>query len=132
MPFETFKRQRSKPGSGPEVTIQRRGTFSLNAQAYEGLGEPEAVELLYDREDRLIGVRKVSPDTRHAYAVRPLNRGRTWLFSGQAFLKWYGIESPVARRWAVTFEDGTLILDLKQPGEEAQANRAPKAASLPF
>jgi hypothetical protein len=129
MPFETFKRQRSKPGSGPEITLQRRGTFSLNAEAFEALGEPEAVELLYDRDERRIGIRKVPTDTSHAYPVRPLNRGRTYLFSGQAFTKWYDIETPVARRWPVTLEGDMLILDLNQPGVEVQSNRAQKVVS---
>jgi hypothetical protein len=124
MPFETFKRQRAKPGGGPELTIQRRGTFSLNQAAYEALGRPQVVELLYDVEERLVGIRKVDTDTPHGYVVRPLGRGSTHLISGTAFTNWYDIETLVARRWSATVsEDGMLVIDLKQPGAETVSNR---------
>ena len=35
----------------PQVTIQAKGTLSFNASAHHLLGEPKAVELLYDREE---------------------------------------------------------------------------------
>ena len=57
MPFEIYKRQRAPASIEPAVTIQKRGTFSLNSAAYAVLGSPKAVELLYDRERELIGLR---------------------------------------------------------------------------
>jgi hypothetical protein len=125
MPFETFKRQRSRPDDSPYVTIQKRGTLSFNRAAYAALGEPEAVELLFDREDRRIGIRRVDPSTAHAYGVRPLNRGATWLASGTAFVNYYGIETAVSRRWpAEAVDEGFLVIDLKEEGQEVTSNRA--------
>lgn len=124
MPFETFKRQRLKTSTSPEVTIQRKGVFSLNRAAYEALGGPDAVELLYDREERLIGIRKVTPDTPHSYTVRPLNRGSTYLFSGTAFTNWYGIPTPVSKRWPGALQEDMLVVDLKQPGIASTSNRS--------
>jgi hypothetical protein len=125
MAFETFKRQRAPVSQDPAVTIQKRGTFSLNAPAYAGLESPEAVELLFDREERLIGIRKVDPSTEHAYMVRPLGRGgNNWLVSGRAFTVYYGIPTEVARRWPGRMDDGVLLVDLKEPGVEVTGNRA--------
>lgn len=125
MPFEVFKRQRAPVTTEAAVTIQKRGTMSFNAPAYEALGLPKAVELLYDREDRVMGLRKVDPSADHAYKIRPLGKGNTtWLLSGTAFTAYYGIPTDVARRWTGEVnEDGVLVLDLKQPGTEVAANR---------
>lgn len=124
MPFEVFKRQRAPVSTEPAVTIQKRGTLSLNAAAYESLEAPEAVELLYDRSERLIGMRKANPSTDHAYAVRPLGKGgRNWLISGRSFSAYYGIPTESARRWSARVDEGMLIVDLKQPGTQVTGAR---------
>jgi len=124
MAFETFKRQRAPITGDPAVTIQKRGTLSLNVPAYKALGSPEAVELLYDRDQNLMGLRKVDPATDHAYIVRPLGKGGSnWLISGKAFTTYYGISIGVARRWLGRMEDDLLVFDLKEPGTEVAPNR---------
>src|ERR1700730_4600035 len=112
MGFEAFKRQRAPLTGDPAITIQKRGNFSLNPAAYSLLGEPKAVELLYDSERRLIGLRKAPEDSEFAYMVRPLggqrkrNTGNTsWLISGMAFAAYYGIDTEIARRWNCRLED---------------------------
>ncbi len=96
--FETFTRRAAPVASTPLVTIQKRGTFSLNRAAYELLGSPEAVELLYDRDERVMGIRAVDPDTRHAYPMRKQPSSYSYLFAGQAFAKYYGIPIGETRR----------------------------------
>jgi hypothetical protein len=124
MAFETFKRQRAPITTEPAVTIQKRGTISFNAPAYEALGAPDQVELLYDRDARLIGFRKADQNVEHAYIVRPLGKGSTHMVSGTAFLAYYGIEFEVARRWIARQQDDLLVVDLKEPGIEVTGNRA--------
>jgi hypothetical protein len=126
MGFETFKRQRMPVLADPAVTIQKRGNLSLNAPAYEALGSPKAVELLYDRERRLIALRATEPGTESAYVVRPLSgnaRVTSWLVAGMAFTMYYGIPTEVARRWVCRIEDGMLVLDLNEPSQEVSSNR---------
>ncbi len=128
MPFETFKRQRAPATGEPAITIQKRGTFSLNLPAHSALEAPEAVELLYDRERRLVALRKVDPSTEHAYVVRPLGKGNsTWLISGMAFAAYYGIVTDIARRWIGRLEDGMLVIDLNEPGTEVTSGRGTKS-----
>jgi len=124
MSFETFKRQRVPLNRGPAITFQRRGTVSLNSAAYQALGEPETVELLFDRERKLMALNKVPSDTTHAYPVRPFGKGNTFLVSGKAFMKFYGIEIGPARRWVGKPEpDGLLVVDLNEDPLEVSGNR---------
>jgi hypothetical protein len=117
MPFETFKRHQMPSTQEPSVGIQKRGAISLNTAAFEELGSPKQVELLYDREERLIGIRKTAASNPHAYLVRGVGKsGATHVVSGKAFLSYYGIPRDVARRWPAEIRDGMLVADLKQPG----------------
>jgi hypothetical protein len=117
VPFEKFQRQRLRTTREPTVTIQKRGALSLNAAAFEALGSPEFVELLYDRDERLIGFRKLAEDASHAYVVRPAGtHGTNHVISGKAFLRYYDISRDVARRWIAEEQDDILVVDLKQPG----------------
>ena len=127
MAFETFKRQRLTPSGEPLITIQKKGIFSLNRAAYDALGTPDAVELLYDRESRLIGMRKVSKSVAHAYTVRAFGKsGMSWLVTGTAFLNYYDlpVHDPIRRRARV--EKDMLIIDLNDPGVVATPNRSRK------
>jgi hypothetical protein len=130
MPFEAFKRQRLKPGAEPLVTIQKKGVLSLNRAAYVALDNPEAVELLYDRETRLIGLRKIDSSVDHAYAIRSFGKGGTWLVSGTAFTNFYDIDTSVPTRRTGRIEDGILIIDLNDPGTPALSNRERRKADL--
>ena len=122
MGFETFKRQRLTPAREPYVTIQRKGIFSLNRAAYEALGSPESVELLYDRDERLIGIHKVDPSMDHAYIVRT-QRGANWLISGRAFMNYYEVDVSEPRRRMAQMQGDVLVVDLKEPGTVVTSNR---------
>src|SRR5689334_24662907 len=69
--FEVFT-GRFKPASSKtmRVTLNTRGVFSLNSATYTALGEPRFVELLYDKTNRVIGLRPTEETTKHAYPVR--------------------------------------------------------------
>jgi hypothetical protein len=105
----------------PYVTIQRRGTISLNASAHDQLGAPEAVELLYDKDERIVGFRAVPKEAEHAYGLRAA--GKTYVVSGTAFTKYYKIDTSVSRRWAARMDGDVLCVDLKSDGTEVTSNR---------
>lgn len=128
MAFETFYRQRAPLSVDPMLTIQRRGNFSINAAAHTALGEPEAVEFLYDRDEKRMGIRKVQPLSESAYAVRP-NGKSSWIIAGMAFTQYYGIPSDVARRWIGRLEGDILVFDLNEEGKEVVSNRRLKERS---
>lgn len=123
--FETFTKRMAPLAKKPYVTIQKRGTISLNAAAHAALGEPDAVELLYDRNERVVGLRAVSKEAEHAYALRA-QAGKNvgpFIVSGTAFAKYYKIDTTVSRRWVGQLEGDILCIDLKQPGTEVTSNR---------
>ncbi len=123
MAFEAFQKNRMPSKGQPAVTIQKRGALSLNNAAFEAIGSPSFVELLYDREERLIGIRRSDEDTPHAYAVRGTGINQaTRVVSGKAFLTYYEIPRDVARRWNAEERDDMLVIDLKQPGAEVSGH----------
>jgi len=128
MAFEVFDKRNAPLAKSPSITIQKRGIFSINKAAHKLIGEAETVELLYDRENQVIGLRpaEVSP---HAYAIRSqTNRdGGQAILSGSAFTQYYEIDTTVSRRWEPRVVDGILCIDLKGPSTEVHGNRAKKA-----
>jgi hypothetical protein len=124
--FETFRKRMVPLAKAPYVTIQKRGTLSFNASAQAALGSPVAIELLYDPEERVIGVRGVEPTVEHAYPIRPLpsKHNSGFIVSGTAFTKYYGIPTKVSKRWPARMEDGVLCIDLTEPGTEVTSNRS--------
>lgn len=124
--FEVFTKRMVPLAKAPYVTIQRRGTISFNAAAYSALGEPSALELLFDAERNLVGFRPVDDTAEHAYGVRNQSGKPTgpYVLSGTAFVKYYGIDTSVSRRWPATFQDERLlVLDLNAPGTVVTSNR---------
>ncbi len=131
--FEVFKKRMVPLTKVPYVTLQKRGTISFNQAAHAALGSPDAIELLYDPEERVIGVRAVDPSVEHAYPTRGVggDQGkatRTFLVSGAAFVKFYGIPNDISTRYPAHMEDDILFIDLKQEGTVVTSNRSARTA----
>ena len=57
------------------VTINYKSSLMLNRAAFEAIGRPAAVELLFDQTYGIIGVKPVRPDAHNAFPVKPILRG---------------------------------------------------------
>lgn len=130
MAFEVFTKRLVPLANAPYVTIQKRGTVSLNKSSHHLLGAPTAVELLYDPEEQIVGFRAVDPEVEHAYAIRSMGgQGRsessatTFMVSGTAFFKYYEIDTSEARRYPAEIIDNILRVDLKTEGTIVTGNR---------
>ena len=121
--FEVFDKRAIPMTKRPQVTIQARGTLSFNASSYHVLGEPKALELLFDREAQIIGFRPADTGSPNAYPIRPVSAGGTYVASGGAFLKYYGVDFSTPMRYDADFTDGLLMVDLKKGGRVATSNR---------
>ncbi|MFW6087156.1 MAG: hypothetical protein ACODAG_08130 [Myxococcota bacterium] len=122
--FETFDKRAGRLVKAPEMTIQGSGAVSLNAAAAHLLGEPKAVELLFDRQEQVIGIRGVPTEAPHAYPLRPVGKERgTYVIACRAFFLYYDIPIGVPTRRDVRLHDDILIVDLKDPGRVAISNR---------
>jgi hypothetical protein len=132
MPYEVFKRQRAPQAREPYVTLHRRGTIALNVPAWEALGSPESVELLFDRERSVMALRRADEAANHAYRLRQNGTSASsYVLSGTAFFQYY--EIPLvseARRLSAQLEDGMVVVDLTQKGESAHPPRPPQKAHV--
>jgi hypothetical protein len=112
--FEVFKGRASPTPREAALTIYPRGLFSVNRAAWNALGEPAAVELLFDRTERLIGLRGAPAQVPHAYPLRTQAASSSVLVSGRAFTRHYGIPTDVARRYPARMVGDVLAADVKE------------------
>jgi hypothetical protein len=126
--FESFSREMLSLKADPQVTIQKRGAISLNRPAYLVLGSPDAVELLYDRKDRVVGLRPIDPRADNAYRVRRASPSASgpWVISAMAFTKFYDIDTARSLRWPARLNGDVLCVDLSAVGTRVSSNRAAK------
>ena len=116
MPFEVFNRRSVPKSAEPFLTIQKRGVCSMNFSAFQALGgtatdEHMAVELLFDREQRIIGIRKseVGPN---AYVIRRLEKSKSYVLSASAFMMYYKVDTNSSRRYRCQHENEMLTIRL--------------------
>ncbi|MEX0789246.1 MAG: hypothetical protein WD178_00555 [Actinomycetota bacterium] len=122
--WETFRGRGASVVKKPYITFQKSGSLALSKPAYEMLGRPTHAELLYDPEERIIGVRAVPAGVDHAYPLRHTETNpNQYLISGVAFLKYYDLEVKVSRRYPAYLDEGVLCVDLKTQGTKIVGNR---------
>lgn len=126
MGFEVFQKGSAPVATVPTVTIQKRGLLSMNRAAHQMIGEADAVELLWDEERRLIGLRAASLGNPNAYPARAQNAASNKgpiLVAANMFTRFIGIDTNEARRWVPKLEDEILCIDLNEAGQKATSNR---------
>lgn len=128
MAFEVFDKRMAPLAKSPAITIQKRGIFSINKVAHQMIGEADTVELLYDKEARVIGIRPVEGTPPHAYTMRPQsNRGTgQTILSATAFTQYYDIDTTVSRRWEPYKEGDMLCINLNSKSTVIRGNRSKK------
>lgn len=114
MAFEVFTRETAAVSGKAFVSIQKKGIIALNRAAYVLIGEPAAVELLYDHERHLVGLRAVEGKPEHAQDVRPTAKG-AYLVSAARFTNHYGIPTEEGHRWPAQMEQDILCVDISKP-----------------
>lgn len=120
--FTKFDKSTTRSPKNPELTIRSKGTLVLNGPARLLLGEPTTVELLYDEDQDLIGLKPSSPADPDAHRLRATGKG-TFTISGAAFLKHFDIPFGDAVKREVKMVDEILVVDLKDPGRDATSNQ---------
>lgn len=127
MAFKVFEKGSAPASNVPSATIQKRGLISLNRAAFGMIGSPDAVELLWDADRQVVGLRPSSPSNPNAYPARPQSQGSSKgpiLIAGSLFTRYIGLDTTEARRWVPSVEDGVLCLDLTTPGQRVRSNRS--------
>mgnify|MGYP000880790191 FL=1 len=130
--FETFVKGVSTRSRKPTVTLQRRGVMSFNPAAYEALGSPEGVELLFNAARKMIAVRPVKPEeVSHAVLFRGVggksaSKNGAMLLAAISFCQTFEIDTSESVRRDVEVTDGVLFVDLNDPGVVIRGNRSAK------
>jgi hypothetical protein len=113
--WEVFGGWRSSEKGALRVTLRRDRRLILNTAAYDLLGRPAEVVLLYSATRRAIGIRPTSDDTGRIFRVRQEGKGTRYSVDAAPFIRYYGIDhSWLTVFEAVQLEDGILILPLEQ------------------
>jgi hypothetical protein len=123
--FEEFT-LRNSPASSKvmRVSLHQKGRFSMNEAAFDALGKPEAIALLYDKGRKAIGFKAVEPELRHAYTVRKQKKSKSYLVGSIAFCQHYGIDASKTRAFEPVLDNGILVLELDKAIDVAP--RAPR------
>ena len=97
------------------VTLSERNIILLNGNIHDKLGNPNAVILLFDKVNSVIGVLAASPHVPNAFPVKQKGEGRHRLIRATPFCKHYGIvmDSTTAFLNPEIDDEGVLRLDLK-------------------
>lgn len=121
--FEEFTGRYAPVILEPVVSMQVRGHLSLNKIAFEQLGSPKKVVVLYDRQKNVLGLRATDKDVLHAYPVRAVAiGGSTYVVSSGAAIHYFGIDTTNIR-YKSYLSDGVLIVDLNQPLTKPQPQK---------
>lgn len=121
--FVSFDRRTIPATTQPMATLQQKGTLGLNLAAMQALNSPEAVELLYDRKARAIGLRPIDIKEPKAYPIRRQQSSNSYIVSLTRLCTYYGIDTTTARRYAPTLVDDVLVIELEKSLGEATGPR---------
>ena len=70
---------------GFRVTMGRDGAMYMNEKAWDALGRPEAIEMMFDKTRRMIGLAAASVDLPEAFPVKPKKGASGKIISANAF-----------------------------------------------
>jgi hypothetical protein len=95
------------------VSLNQRGIFSLNKKVFAELDQPEAVELYFDKINKLIGIKPSKLDSKYSYPVKQAGAANSWVVRASAFLTYYNIKITGTMMFpSPTMEDGMVVLDM--------------------
>jgi len=106
MAYEVFSRKTSRIGL-PTITFTSLGRISLNKHATAIL-EKDAVEvviLLWDSEERKVGVRPITKRDSRAYRVSYGKKGNGAGFSAKTFLDYINYDYSVTRNFPIEWNE---------------------------
>lgn len=127
MGFEVFDKRAAPMKGAPSVTVQRRGIVSINAPAHALIDKATVVELLFDRDRKVMALRPADTSPRTYELRKPSKSGQT-LLSAFTFMQTYDIDTSVSRRYEPFEEDGMLCINFAGESVEVHGNRAKSSA----
>lgn len=116
------------------ATLSKRGIILMNHNLWDMFGSPEAAYLLYDEEQRLIGVQPTSVGNQFSFLIKSKLGMTARMINAQAFCRTFRIEPPRTIYFLEPDLDheGILVLDLNRAGEVTTWKRRPKVPLPPI
>jgi hypothetical protein len=111
--------QKGRPARPPRLTINTRGDGYLNASAWEALGNPPAVLILFDEQRRILGFRGCLDGLANAYALRD-EGGTGRRLSLKSWARHYGFPLGTLRHYVGRLHADVLAFDLNRPSTEKE------------
>jgi hypothetical protein len=110
--------------SGLYVTMNRLGSIVLSRVAWERLGGPGAVFIMWDRFNQRLGLKPAAVGERNAYPVKKYGRRGSKIVRAFRLVTEFGIRPPDTLEFQGTKidADGVLILDLRSVKISAKAH----------
>ncbi|MFT3744209.1 MAG: hypothetical protein QM785_07935 [Pyrinomonadaceae bacterium] len=99
------------------VTIGPRHVIYMNGKAYDALGRHSAVEMSYDGDRRIIGLKPIDPGKKNAFRIKKHGSGGDYhRISASAFCQHFRlrIDRTLLFEDADINSDGILTLDLNR------------------
>jgi hypothetical protein len=115
--WEEYRGAGSRNPLAPRVTIIRYSQIHLNRAAYELLGCPAQVLLLYDARHRRIGLRAAPEASPYSHRVKQQTATRSTyaVLGSRPFIRHYGLECGRLIEFShIQMEDDIMMLDLDQ------------------
>lgn len=97
------------------VSMSPNGTINVSRNAYEALGRPRHVVLLWESDTSTIGIRPVPPQTVNAFRLYDSGRSGAHRFHALRFVTKHKIKLDHTIRFPnAHLEDGILVLELNK------------------
>ena len=134
MAFEAFnKKDAAAANKDAEMTVLSNGLISLTWRAFEMLGQPDAVQFLFDESRSVIALNPVDKDDDNAYATRRPKDGAKGAVSvrGTTMLRYYDLEVSDTYKATPFMEDGYLCFEISPTtsGLSTSDGSAPKIST---
>lgn len=98
------------------VSINSKNTLTLNKYTRRILGDPEAVLVMFDKKESVIGLSPTHKDDPYGFEVKPKGGGQNFIVHITPFCRHHGIFIEATERFAKPglSKEGFLTLDLKE------------------
>jgi hypothetical protein len=110
----------------PRVTLGTRGTIYMNGIAYDAFERPAAVEMLFEGNRRVIGLKPIDPRRDNAFAVKHHGtKGSYQRISAAAFCTHHRLKygRTLLFEKAEIDDEGVMRLDLTKATEVSRGSR---------
>ena len=131
--FNFFEGNVSVSAAVPQITVRKGGLVVLTKAAADMLSDGDQVthvQLAYDPETQIVGIRSCELGTAGAYTLRHHKSNPSRLIGGKRFFKHYGLDITAAKTYAAeAFADDIvgfrLITETVEPATESEPVKKP-------